>query len=145
MAAVSPIGSDGADWMIGVGSASGLLQARHGADGALVWERQLWMGSATTGGAGNDNALSSVIALDVDGDGRVEFVVGAADGWLYALDAATGSVRWSIEIGAPLGEPIAADFQNESASGILVPAADGFLYAIGPADKAISGSRLPVH
>ena len=133
MAAVSPIGSNGADWMVGVGSVSGVLQARRGADGSLVWERQLWMGAATSGGVANDNALSSVLALDVDGDGRVEFVVGAADGWLYALDAATGALRWSIEIGAPLGEPIAADFQNESASGILVPAADGFLYAIGPA------------
>jgi outer membrane protein assembly factor BamB len=73
------------------------------------------------------------VAMDVNGDGRVEFVVGGYDGWLYALDAATGALVWSLDLGAPVGDPIAADTDGDGLSEILAPTADGYLYAIGPA------------
>ena len=130
MAAVAPLGSG--DFVVGVGSQKGSLKAVRGSDGSILWEIKLWNGATVPPSGGQPNSLSSVLAMDVDGDGRVEFVVGGADGWLYALDATTGSLLWSLDLGAPVGEPIAADLDGDGSSELLVPAADGYLYAIGP-------------
>jgi outer membrane protein assembly factor BamB len=62
----------------------------------------------------------------------VDFVVGGADGWLYAVDGATGALLWGLDLGASVGDPIAADIDGDGTSEVLVPAADGYLYAIGP-------------
>ena len=76
--------------------------------------------------------LSSILALNVNGDGRVEYVDGGADGWIYALDVETGSLTWSLDLGSPVGDPIAAEFENGGGSEILVLTALWFLNAIGP-------------
>ncbi|MEO8433033.1 MAG: PQQ-binding-like beta-propeller repeat protein [Acidobacteriota bacterium] len=130
MAAIAPAGAQSSDWVVGVGGQTGLLEGRRGSDGTLLWQRRLWNGGFVSGV--ENNPLSSILAVDVNGDSRVEFVVGGADGWLYAVSAATGALVWSLDLGTSLGEPIAADFQNEGSSSLLVPAADGYLYAIGP-------------
>ena len=87
------------------------------------------MGSASKD---HRNALSSVLGFDANGDGRADLVVGGSDGWLYAFDAATGAPVWSMNLEAPVGDPIAADIDDDGIAEILVPVADGFLYAIGP-------------
>jgi outer membrane protein assembly factor BamB len=130
MAAVAPLGSE--DFVIGAGSQRGNLKAVRGSDGTVLWEIGLWNGSAGPVSDSRTNSLSSVLAVDVNGDGRPNFVVGGADGWLYAVDAASGALLWSFDLGAPVGEPIAADIDGDGASELLVPAADGYLYAIGP-------------
>jgi outer membrane protein assembly factor BamB len=131
MAALAPL-ADGSI-LVGVGSTTGQLRAVRESDGLEAWHVGLEGGTVTADAAGASNPLSSVLALDVDGDGRIEFVVGGADGWLYALDAGTGRLVWSLDLGAPAGDPVAADFDNTGSSKILVPAADGYLYAVGPA------------
>jgi outer membrane protein assembly factor BamB len=129
-AAVAPIGSG--SWLVGVGSQKGTLKAVRGNDGFLLWEIGLWSGAAVPVSSTQQNFLSSVLAVDVNGDGQVDFVVGGADGWLYAVDGATGALLWGLDLGASVGDPIAADIDGDGTSEVLVPAADGYLYAIGP-------------
>jgi hypothetical protein len=117
------------EWIVGVGNQHGTLKVRRGNDGSLLWEKALWAGCSIHP-PGQWNPLSSVIALDVNNDGRVEFVVGGADGWLYAVDTETGNMVWSFDLGSPVGGPIAGDLNNNGFSELLVPAADGYLYAI---------------
>jgi outer membrane protein assembly factor BamB len=128
-AAVAPIGSG---WLVGVGSQKGTLKAVRGSDGSLLWEIGLWNGAAVPVSGTQQNFLSSVLAVDVNGDGQVDFVVGGADGWLYAVDGAAGALLWSLDLGTSVGDPIAADIDGDGTSEVLVPAADGYLYAIGP-------------
>ncbi len=128
-AAVAPVGSG---WSVGVGSQKGTLRAATGSDGSVLWEIGLWNGAAIPPAEAQQGFLSGVLAVDVNGDGRVDFVVGGADGWLYAVDGAAGSLLWSLDLGAPVGDPIAADIDGDGSSEVLVPAADGYLYAVGP-------------
>ena len=138
MAALAPL-PDGSV-LVGVGSTAGELRAVRERDGIEAWHETLEGGRVTLDAGARSNPLSSVLAVDVDADGRVDFVVGGADGWLYALDAETGRLLWSLELGAPVGDPIAADFDNLGSSKILVPAADGYLYAVGPGATKPAGS-----
>ncbi len=131
MAAIAP--TLAGEWLAGVGSQQGKLRARRGSTGTVQWEVTLWGGVILTDAPPRWNALSSVAAVDVDGNGRVDFVVGGADGWLYAVEAETGRLIWSLDLGAPVGDPIAADIDQDGLSDVLVPAGDGYLYAIGAA------------
>jgi len=139
MAALAPL-SDGSV-LVGVGSTAGELRAVRERDGIETWHQTLEGGRVTLDAPVRSNPLGSVLAMDVNADGRVDFVVGGADGWLYALDAETGRLLWSLDLGAPVGDPIAADFDNLGSSKILVPAADGYLYAVGPGAPEPAGSR----
>lgn len=129
MATAVPFGREKSDRAIGVGAQTGVLESRRNRNGVLLWRRSLEMGSASKD---HRNALSSVLGFDANGDGRADLVVGGSDGWLYAFDAATGAPVWSMNLEAPVGDPIAADIDDDGIAEILVPVADGFLYAIGP-------------
>lgn len=130
MAALAPDASGG--WLVGVGSKSGVVRVLRGSDGKLLWRAGLRDGRVLRAAPAEPNSLSSVLALDVDGDGRVEFVAGGADGWIYALDAEAGKLIWSLDLGSPVGDPIAAELESGGGVEILVPTVDGFLNAIGP-------------
>ncbi len=126
MPALAPVGDS---VIIGVGTKRGVLVARDARTGSTIWERALLNG-AVVDSATTLNPLSSVIAVDVDGRDGYDFVVGGAGGWLYAINAATGNLVWSIDLGYAVGDPIAADVDGDGASEILVPTAEGVLYVI---------------
>ncbi|HUJ14750.1 MAG TPA: FG-GAP-like repeat-containing protein [Thermoanaerobaculia bacterium] len=130
MPAIAPTASA---TLVGVGTRHGTLIARDAATGATVWQKSLFGGTFGSG----PNVLSSVVAVDVDGRNGYDFVVGGSDGWLYALNATTGDLVWSLNLGEAVGDPIAADVDGDGASELLVPVADGTLDIID--GTAISG------
>jgi len=119
-------------WTVGTGSRRGVVRAVRGDTGQEIWREYLSNGKAKPETADQpENQLSAVLALDVNGDGRTEFVVGGNDGWLYAVDSGTGRLVWGLDLKAPVLNPIAADFDGVGSSEILVPTGDGYLYAVG--------------
>lgn len=76
--------------------------------------------------------LSDIAAsTDLDGSGQgPTAVVGSTDGYLYAVDPCTASLRWSHSFGRPVGSPILADTDGDGADEILASVADGYLYAL---------------
>jgi outer membrane protein assembly factor BamB len=116
--------------VIAVGGEDGTLECRRASDGAVRWKRGLASGSVGKTASGM-NSLSSVASCDIDGDGKVEFIVGDSDGFLYAFRATDGTLVWSISFDSPVGDPVIADIDANGKSEVLVPVADGYLYAIG--------------
>lgn len=84
-------------------------------DGSRKWVRGL--GSSTTG----------IVAADVDGDSRPEFVMGLADGRVIAVGSG-GSLRWERSVPGSAGVPVIADVTGDGDLDCLVPCADGHLY-----------------
>lgn len=57
---------------------------------------------------------------------------GGYDGWVYAVDRATGGCKWRFETGDPIvGGTVLGD------AGLYVPSEDGFLYLLNPADGSV--------
>ncbi|WP_432990354.1 FG-GAP-like repeat-containing protein [Dactylosporangium sp. CA-233914] len=101
----------------------GVLTCRNAATGEIKW-------SFTIPGSG---LAPNVIAVDIDGDGHIEYVVGTQDGTVYAIDTtahARNRIKWSLTIGARLGDVAAADIDGDNRSELLVTAEDGYLYVI---------------
>ncbi|MCC6523797.1 MAG: hypothetical protein IT373_14160 [Polyangiaceae bacterium] len=70
------------------------------------------------------------VEADLTGTQRPSAVVGAADGWLYAVNPCTGALDFSLYFDAAVGEPIFADTDGDGRDEILVTVADGYLYDV---------------
>jgi hypothetical protein len=57
-------------------------------------------------------------------------LVGSSDGHLYVVDPCTLDLRWALDLGASVGDPVVADSDGDGEDEILVAAADGFLYGL---------------
>ncbi|WP_432970502.1 PQQ-binding-like beta-propeller repeat protein [Dactylosporangium sp. CA-233914] len=104
-------------------SDSGVLTCHNAATGAVKWSFTVPGGSVAP----------NVVAVDVDGDNHIEYVIGTADGTVYAIDARPNPrrrVKWSLSIGQRLGDIIAADVDGDRRSELVVTAEDGYLYVI---------------
>ena len=89
------------------------------ADGGLM--------TAAPAGAASPWAL---IMLDVDDDGYEEAIVGATDGWIYAVDVALGDLdapglAWTLEAGASVRGLAASDTDGDGYDEILVSTDNG--------------------
>ncbi|MBI3920166.1 MAG: VCBS repeat-containing protein [Armatimonadetes bacterium] len=77
---------------------------------------------------------SDVVAADIDGDGKPEFLFGCADGRLYAVKAVTGGtqgrVLWKVALGAPVGQPAIVDLDDDGSAEMLVCTQDGYLHVL---------------
>jgi outer membrane protein assembly factor BamB len=124
MPAIAPIA--GAAPMIGVGTLRGVLLGIDSSGGGVRWETPL----IDPGWNFGTNAISSVVAVDIDRANGPEFIVGTESGRLFAVQASNGSILWSLDLGEALGDPVVADIDGDGSSEILVPCADGYLYAI---------------
>ena len=129
MAAVAPMPNSAP--MIGVGTLRGVLVGVDASGGGVRWETALTDPDWHFG----TNAVSSVVAADIDGVNGLEFLAGTESGRLFAVQASTGAILWSLDLGEAIGDPIVADVDGDGISDILVPCADGYLYSI-------SGLRL---
>ena len=123
-------------WLMGFGRQNGRFACLNALDGTVRWEVDL------------QASCSEVCTLDVDGDGRQEFVVGTSHHRLYAIGDDDGQPRevWQVELPAGAGlrgltypagtaAPIAADMNQDGKSEILVPLNDGYVYVLGRTGK----------
>lgn len=76
-------------------------------------------------------AWTPIVAGDVDGDGRDEFLLGTATGMLYALreDPATGkgAILWQTRLDAGITDLIMADVNGDGQAEIVLSTDDGFV------------------
>ena len=102
-----------------VSTEEGAVVALDPADGSERWRFKA------------DQAISGRAAwADLDGDGRLEVVVGSQDRKVYALDE-RGGVRWYALAGEALsGTPITADLTGDGLPEIVAGSADGRVVAL---------------
>jgi outer membrane protein assembly factor BamB len=92
----SPVVSGG---LVYIGARTGVFYALDETTGAVVWSRSLGFVKGTTCGPEGFTSTATV-ALDPVSATPVVYVA-AADGYLYALDAATGATVWRAVVGIP--------------------------------------------
>ncbi len=122
-------------WSGMAGSALGALGRVDGATMAPAWLVYLKGGAVFPQASppAGSAALYSPIAVDLDGDGDDEVVVGSDEGWLYALAASDASLAFSVQLGAPVVHVIAADIDKDPAVELVAALGDGTLVALdGP-------------
>ncbi len=85
--------------------------------------------AATTAGKtpGEVTDISSV--KDLAGKGAA-ILFGSTDGFLYAVDACTKALAWSIDLGAPVGSPVVANQDDDVDDEVLVTTTNGFVHVL---------------
>ena len=79
-----------------VGSASGDVTAIDTADGSVLWQTNPCGGNGTTNGnCGDDGFMDSSPAVSDD----CTLYIASSGGYLFALDASDGSIKWSYSCG----------------------------------------------
>lgn len=112
----------------------GGLELRNGQTGAMLPGAPVFVAKGSLHATAQPNAasLAALIVLDVDNDGHDEAVLGADDGWVYALNLAdengganTASLEWALEVGAPVSSLAAGDVDRDGFQELLVSTAAG--------------------
>ena len=113
--------SPGTKWAMGFGRQNGHFACLNVSDGSQRWDLDV-------GGS-----CADVVACDVDGDGRAEFVFGTSHGAIYAVgdDGDKPRIAWKLDTAAGQGAPILADVLGAGSPQIIVPGADGRIGVYG--------------
>ncbi len=79
---------------------------------------------------------TNIASCDIDGDGKVECLLGTRDGKLMAIldGGKSGEVLWEKQFPAAVGSPILADITGNGKSEIIISVGDGFVYVLGAGD-----------
>jgi hypothetical protein len=107
---------------IGICRGTGVFACLEAATGKELWTIDL------------HSTTADIASCDIDGDGREEFIAGTTDGRLLALgiDAGgAGVIKWSMEFGYSLGNPVIADADGDGLPEVLVVSGEGTLVCIG--------------
>jgi hypothetical protein len=106
---------------LGTYQSDGTVISRSAATGKEEWRHKL------------SSAGSNMTTVDVNGDKRVDYVLGTADGRVIALDGRTKAkkrVLWTLDIGYAVGDIAAADVDHDRKSELVFAAQDGQLYVV---------------
>jgi PQQ-like domain len=104
-------------WALGSLAEDGVFECLDAASGTLRWSLDLECMPQTT----------SVVAGDVNGDGRDEFLLGLPDGRLLCLqeEADQGRILWEVRFDAAVANPILADVDGDGVAEIVLATSDG--------------------
>jgi MYXO-CTERM domain-containing protein len=142
----------------------GALELRNGQTGLMMPGAPVYLSGGERSAAPDPEAasLGALMVIDVDNDGHDEAIVGADDGWVYALDIANddvssggvGSIEWALEVGAPVSQLAAGDvdddgFQEllvatEAGQGIVLDSVGAALEITGPGDSCFEVGTVEV-
>jgi outer membrane protein assembly factor BamB len=86
--------------VIYIGANTGVFYALNEATGSVIWSRFIAFTPKLTCNAAKGFTSTATVAKDPT-TGKLTVYVGAADGYLYALDAATGATVWRGAVGIP--------------------------------------------
>jgi len=131
--------TENGEWLLGVGRQNGNFGCINVADGTLRWEFNA------------QASIAETCTMDVDGDGRFEFILATSHSRLIALGDDSGSPRivWEADLPAGAGyasypaaqfAPIAADMNADGKSEIVVPCYDGYVYVFGKSGAFVENS-----
>ncbi len=113
----------------------GSFRAYNGRHGKLLWQydmKELFGGVNVT--------VKNILSCDIDGDGKVEFIVSTNTGYVAALrsdrDLPGGQERllWIADIGASISSIAIGDIYNSGKSVIVLAADDGYIHVIKDAN-----------
>lgn len=82
-----------------IGANTGVFYALSESTGHVVWKR--FLGYITNATCGSLGIVSTATVTHAPGSGPLTVYVAGGDGYLYALDAATGAVDWKSVIALP--------------------------------------------
>jgi outer membrane protein assembly factor BamB/predicted phosphodiesterase len=119
------------DSLVIIGSGLGRIEAFARSDGRSLW--QFAVGSAISSGLPYNRDQSTVTSSPLVAQQTA--YVGADDGRLYALNADSGALYWSVDLGAPVRSSPAA-----SGTYLLVATVDGTLFAFVSGELAAAGA-----
>lgn len=130
------------DWLLGIGRQNGRFGCVNVIDGSARWEFD------------SQAFCAEPCTMDVDGDGRYEFVLATSHSELIAVGDENGAPRvvWRTPLPSGSGfatypagvfSPIAADVNDDGKSEIIVPCFDGRVYILGaPKISAVENAWL---
>jgi polyvinyl alcohol dehydrogenase (cytochrome) len=90
-----------ANGIVYIGSENGYFYAFNEATQAIVWSVFLGTVKGTTCGPGSLGIISTATVANDPGTGNLTVYVNGPDGYMYAIDAATGDVDWRSVVGIP--------------------------------------------
>jgi len=105
------------DEMVFIGSNTGVFYALDLNTGAVVWQRFLGFQKAITCSAHGIVSTAAVAPDPISGSATV--YVGGGDGYVYALDAATGAVKWRSVVGESLPSKTTNDIYNWASPAVV--------------------------
>ncbi|TXT64884.1 MAG: putative Dolichyl-phosphate beta-D-mannosyltransferase [Promethearchaeota archaeon] len=122
--ALGDVDSDGRLEVV-VGCDDKIIYVLNGEDGTIRWKKLIYWDFYRT------NVFSSPALGDVDGDNKLEVVVGCDNGRMYVLNGEDGSIRMNYLTNGPIASsPVFGDLNEDGSLQMIFGSNDNNLYVI---------------
>jgi hypothetical protein len=86
--------------------------------------------AATADGAYLGQLSDLAVSADLTGTGNSSAVVGSTDGWVYAVDACSGTLQFSVPFGESVCGAVLGDTNGDGRDEIIVSTSGGYVYDV---------------